>query len=815
MDRKQEDLYQRYFPGKKLKLKIPSWFPSEKISELSKAQKIGGIIGIVLLGNLLLAFIFYLSVLWGLFGKIPSAKELANIQNYTASKVYASDGEIIGKYYIENRTNIAYEDISSKLIEALIATEDARFYEHAGVDTRSMMRVMFKSILLGDKSSGGGSTISQQLAKNLYPRRSYSILTMPVNKIREMIIARRLEKVYSKEEIITLYLNTVPFGEGVFGIDVATQRFFSTTPKDIRLENAAVLVGMLKATTAYNPRNHTERAQERRNVVLDQMARNEYIDEETADSLKAIELELVYKNVTREDGLAPYFMQETSLELKKWFQENPGPDGKIYNLYTDGLKIHTTIDSRLQQYAEAAVKTHLKKLQKDFDKHWKNRELWDTSDPGIVRAMKQSDRYRNLQNAGKTEEQILENFNTPVKMKVWSWDGEEEREMTPMDSLVYYQSFLQAGFLAMEPKTGYIRAWVGGGNFQKFKYDHVTSNRQVGSTFKPIIYAAAIENGMDPCEYFPNEKVVYEEYKNWAPGNADGNYTGWYSMKGGLTKSVNTVSAAVMMKVGVDKAVDFANGFRFSQKLPADPSLVLGTADLSLMDMVGAYSAFANSGKRALPVFINRIEDSKGNVIAEFPLQQPDNFQVMDAATANLMARMLESVVDSGTARRLRYTYGLRGTIGGKTGTTQNHTDGWFMGITPDLVAGAWVGGEDRKVRFRSISLGQGANTALPIYGLFMSEYYKDKRFRKNINHSFPSPGLSASKALDCELYTENDPNTTDLLELIKMLRQRQEDRRQWQEERREDELREKMERKRERQDRWDQLFNRKKRRRY
>ncbi|MEZ4771653.1 MAG: transglycosylase domain-containing protein [Bacteroidia bacterium] len=797
MEGNQQDLYSRYFP--------------KKFSWGNKRTRII-LLASIIPATLIIGFwILYFSVLLGFFGKLPDSQELAAIQNPVASEVFSADGPMLGKYFIENRTNVKYKDISPQLVEALIATEDARFYDHAGVDNRSMMRVLVKSVILRDKSAGGGSTITQQLAKNLYPRESFSILTMPVSKIREAVIARRLEKIYSKEEIITLYLNTVSFGESVYGIDVATERFFNTDPKNIKLEDAAVLIGMLKANTYYNPRRYPEKSQERRNVVLDQMVKYGYLSQAEADSLKQLPLKLDYNNITREDGLAPYFIQEAGQDLKKWFEDNPGPDGKIYNLYTDGLKIYTTIDSKLQRYAEKAVKQHMKKLQETFDQHWKNRKLWDEKDSGIVRAMKQSDRYKSLKAAGMSEEQIMANFHQPVKMKIWTWDKEEEREMTPMDSILYYQSFLQAGFMAMEPKTGYIKAWVGGYNHQKFKYDHVTSQRQVGSTFKPIVYAAAIENGFDPCEYIPNEKVSYGTYKNWSPGNSDGKYGGFYSMKGGLTNSVNTVSAAIIMKLGVNKAVDFAENFRFSRELPEDPTLVLGTADLSLMDMVGAYSAFANQGKKALPVYISRIEDSEGNIIAEFPLQKPDNFRVMSEMTAGIMTQMLISVVDSGTARRIHSSYNLTSQIGGKTGTTQDQTDGWFIGITPSIVAGAWVGGEDRKVRFRSTSLGQGSATALPIYGLFMQQYYADSRYKKTKSDEFPSPGLSAMQSMDCRLYSETDPANSppDLLELIKMLRKRQEEKKEWQDSLQEDRLREKLDRRRERKDKWDQIFNR------
>ncbi|RMG68689.1 MAG: penicillin-binding protein, partial [Bacteroidetes bacterium] len=703
--------------------------------------------------TLLLPLAFVLSVAWGAWGPLPDRAELANIQHHTASELYSADGALLGKYFIENRTQVDFEDIAPVLVDALVATEDARFYEHSGVDTRSLMRVAFKSVLLRDESSGGGSTLSQQLAKNLYPRARRAWWYLPVAKVREMLIARRLESVYSKEELLTLYLNTVPFGESVFGIGAATERFFSCAPAELRPEEAAVLVGMLKATTAYNPRRNPERSQARRNVVLDQMVVNGYLESATADSLKALPLSLRYRNVTRSDGPAPYFRQEIAQEIQSWLDAHPAEDGHTYNLYTDGLRIHTTLDSRLQGYAEAAVSKHMASLQKDFFQHWEGRKLWDLNDPGLVRAYQQSPRYRSLKAAGKTEAEILEIFQQPRAMRVWSWEGEVEKEMSPMDSLMYYLSFLQAGFLAMEPGTGYVRAWVGGINYQHFQYDHVTAQRQVGSTFKPIVYAAALEGGMDPCQYFPNEQTVYTDYEDWSPGNADGKYGGYYSLRGGLTHSVNTISAAVIMSIGVDQAVTFARRFGFTHELPQSPSLVLGTADLTLKEMVGAYSAFANRGERTLPVYLTRIEDRQGQVIVEFPVA-PERVRVMPDYVADMMADMLQSVVDSGTASRLRRVYKLPGELGGKTGTTQNQTDGWFIGINPKLVAGAWVGGADRKVRFRSLRLGQGANTALPIYGLFMQQVMGDRRYRDIRQASFQDPGASSLMAMDCPAFT-------------------------------------------------------------
>ncbi|MEZ4847849.1 MAG: penicillin-binding transpeptidase domain-containing protein [Bacteroidia bacterium] len=541
------------------------------------------------------------------------------------------------------------------------------------------------------------------------------------------------------------------------------------------------------------------------------MARYEYLDPAKADSIKQLPLEIDYNNVTTSNGPAPYFRQHTGLLLKQWLKENPGPDGKEYSLYGDGLKIYTTIDSRLQELAEEAVSAHMKQLQASFDKHWQGRELWKKTDNRIVRAVQQSDRYQALKAQGKSEEEIQASFEKKTKMRVWTWDGMVEKEMSPLDSIIHYQSFLHAGFLAMEPKTGYIRAWVGGIEFENFQYDHITSTRQVGSTFKPFVYSAALEEGVEPCEYIENVKTVYAEYKNWAPGNADNKYEGYYSMQGGLTNSVNTISAAIMMKAKPNNVYNFVNNIGFVSDVPSEPSIVLGTAELSLMEMVGAYSAFANHGERSLPVYITRIENSKGEVIVEFPDRKPMTKKVMTQRSADMMNYMLRSVVDSGTARRLRYTYGLNSQIGGKTGTTQDQTDGWFIGITPHLVAGVWVGGEEQNVRFRSLSLGQGANTALPIYGLFMQKVYKDPRYKNTRYAKFPDLDPKLKEELDCPMYSLDDPERNQLFDLIELLKQRQEERKQWREER--DSIREEQreERRENRRSKWEEFFKKKK----
>ncbi|MEM6632249.1 MAG: transglycosylase domain-containing protein [Bacteroidota bacterium] len=714
------------------------------------------LVNLIVIGGLFLIYLlFFASIYFGAFGPIPKKAELAAIKQPVATEVYASDEVLLGRYYVQNRTEVEYESLSPWLVQGLIATEDARFYSHSGVDYRSMARVMFKSILMGDRSSGGGSTISQQLAKNLFPRKSYKILSTPINKIREALTARRLEKIYTKEEIITQYLNTVPFGETTFGIRTAAKRFFNKTPATLNIEEAATLVGMLKATSYYNPRLHPERAQERRNTVLDRMATYEVIKPSMADSLKKLEVQLTYKRFTPIEGLAPYFRAHLTGPVQEILEAYEKATGTSYNLYTEGLKIYTSIDSRLQTHAEQAVTHHMKGLQETFFKHWKDRTPWGKDVSVIERATLRSDRYKILKDRGLSEEEIIQNFATPVPMRIFSWEGEIDTVMKPIDSIMYYAKFLNAGFLAMDPHNGKIRAWVGGINFRHFKYDHVLARRQVGSTFKPIVYATALEQGYTPCEYLENEQVVYEEYENWSPGNADDQYGGLYSLAGGLTHSVNTISVALLMKAGVGPVVQKAYEMGIESDIPLEPSIALGTADLALYEMLPVYASIANGGYKTHLNYLERIEAPDGTLIYEADPPASTMDQVLSPQTAELMQRMLEQVVDSGTGRSLRYRYNLKGKIGGKTGTTQAHADGWFMGFTPSLVAGAWVGAEDPKVRFRSLSLGQGAKTALPIWGEFMRSVRKDPKLKAYRAQYRQSENFLISEQLDCPMFIE------------------------------------------------------------
>ncbi|MDX5418068.1 MAG: transglycosylase domain-containing protein [Hymenobacteraceae bacterium] len=717
---------------------------------------------------LLLAFtIFYLAVYTGLVGgNMPSRNELKAIQNNTASEVYSSDRVLLGRYYIQDRTNIGYDEIAPVAVNALIATEDARFYDHNGVDVRSVLRVFFKTLLLQQESSGGGSTLSQQLAKNLFPRKGRRLWDMPVNKMREIIIARKLEGIYSKQELLELYLNTVPMGGNLYGIERASRRFFNTTADSLKAEEAAVLIGMLKATTTYNPRLHPERSLQRRNVVLGQMAKYNYLTPQQADSLRQTPLVLNYRYITHNDGMAPYFREQLRQELVTWAASQRKKNGQPYNLYTDGLKIYTTIDSRMQRHAEQAVKKKMALLQKQFDAHWKGRTPWGNDATVIQHAMHRSDRFKKLKAAGSTDAEAEESFRKPIPMNVFSWSGNYNRTMSPMDSLAYYQRFLNTGLLAMDPTTGYVRAWVGGINHHAFKYDHVRSRRQVGSTFKPFVYAAALEKGLAPCSYFVNEQAIYPEYDNWSPRNANEQYGGEYTMRGALAHSVNTISAQMIMEAGVDRTVALAKRIGINQDLPNVPSLALGTADLSLFEMVSAYATFANGGFKAAPVYVTRIEDRNGTVIRQHH-EGKNSLRVLSRENAAIMLHLMQGVVEEGSAAKLRTEYGLRMDIAGKTGTSQEHADGWFIGITPDLVTGVWVGAESPKVRFRTLTDGQGSRTALPVWGEFMSRVAKDRAYAGYMNSRFEPLTPHLIRVLDCESFREEPPQPDNFFDRL------------------------------------------------
>jgi len=719
---------------------------------------------IILFSAFSLYVILYLMVYGGVFGKLPNEYDLTHLKQPIASEVFDYQGELLGKYFIQNRTEVAYKDISPWIIAALISTEDARFYKHSGVDHRSLARVLLKSILLQDRSSGGGSTISQQLAKNLYPRENFSLLTIPVNKIREAIVARRLESLYNKEEILTMYLNTVPFGEQAYGIGTACKRFFNKTPSELTVEEAATLVGMLKATSYYNPRLHRERARDRRNVVLHQMVKYDALEANKLDSLQQLPLQIDHQKYTPSDGPAPYFRAHLAKEIKTILKDYAEKEGETYNLFTDGLRVYTSIDARLQQYADEAVRDQMEGLQAAFFRHWSGQKPWGNDLSVIERATKRSERYKALQAKGLGYEEITQNFSEPTVMQLFSYGGDVDTMMSPLDSVIYYAQFLNAGFMAMEPQSGKVRAWVGGIDYHFFQYDHVLARRQVGSTFKPIVYAAALEQGFSPCEYLENEQVTYEAYEGWTPGNANEEYGGMYSLAGGLTHSVNTITVSLLMDTGLDAVLRQAYLMGIQSELPEEPSIALGTADLSLYEMLTVYATIANGGFPRTAEYLERIEARDGTLIYEQPnFDQKEEQAVMSARTAQLMLEMLQTVVDSGTASDLRYRYGLRGPIAGKTGTTQAHADGWFIGFTPKLVAGAWVGAEDPKVRFRSLKLGQGAKTALPIWAKFMKNVLSDAELSRYHATDFSSTDVLTQSELDCPMYISEDDEKNNL----------------------------------------------------
>ena len=702
----------------------------------------------------LIAFLLFLIVYVGFTGPVPSTDVLQKIKNPVATQVFASDGRLLGRYYIENRSNVSFKEISPNLINALIATEDSRFYQHRGIDEVALMRVFVKSVLLQNSSGGGGSTLSQQIAKNLYPRKSFGPLTMPVNKLRESIIAYRLEKLYTKEEILTLYLNTVPFAENIFGIEVASERFFNKSPAKLKVNEAATLVGMLKANNIYNPRKNPERSLERRNVVLEQMLKNGYLSEAEAKMYKAEPMELTYNLITYNEGPAPYLMEKIRPFLQSWCDDHVKEDQSVYNLYTDGLSVKTTIDFEMQMAAEKAVSDQMKNLQALFNEHWGKTKPWGNNQSVVQRAMKRSDRYRNLKRQGIGETKIKEIFKTPTSISLFAWDGTKQVVMTPLDSVQYYLKILNTGFMAMDPFSGELKAYIGGNDFRYFQYDHTLAKRQIGSTFKPIVYLAALEAGITPDTYFPNEKKVYAEYNNWSPENSHDDYSGFYSMEGALSKSINTVAVEVLMQTGISKVVDLAKRMGVKSELPQYPSLALGTASISLEEMVCVYAEIVNGGKKVNPYYLKSIESNKGVMLEKFVNNQPRE-QLASPENCHIITQMLKSVVNEGTGSAIRTEWGIDSEFAGKTGTTQDQADGWFIGMTPTLVAGAWVGGEDPSIHFRTLGTGAGGHTALPIVGQFFSQILHNSKYQAMRKSTFESPSEESLAMMAIPPYRE------------------------------------------------------------
>ena len=713
-----------------------------------------------------------IGLVWA-FADIPSFEELENPDSKLATQVIAEDGEILTTFHIENRSFVTYDELSENLVNAAVATEDVRFYNHSGIDFKSLGRVMFKTLLGGDSSQGGGSTITQQLAKTLYPREDVSSRIPGVSKIKmvwiklkEWVTAVKLERSYTKDEIMNMYMNAIFFGSNAYGIKAAAQTFFSKAPADLTVEEAATLVGMVNKPTRYNPALNPDKSLVRRNFVISQMAKAGFIEKEEADSIQQIPITLSYQVQDHNAGLGPYFrdMLRRTMNAKQpkrssyaqyedyvvdslqwadnpfygWLNKNTKTDGSKYNLDKDGLRIYTTINYKMQKYAEEAVAEHLgQDLQKSFwrDLRWKKNKPFsnDIDSKTIDQLMKQarrwSDRYRIMKAGGASDAQIRKSFTEPVKMRVFSWDkkGYIDTVMTPDDSIRYYKSHLRAAFMAIEPHTGHIKAYVGGPNYRYFKYDNVRQGkRQVGSTIKPFLYTLAMQEGMTPCDKVVNVPQTFlVNDTTWTPKSTDKDE--WIgqtvTLKWGLTKSSNNISAYLMKQYGPHAMADMMRKMGVGSYIDETYSLCVGSADISVYEMVAAYNTFPSKGVYVSPIFVTRIEDNMGNVIGEF---NNTKREAIGEHTAYLMANLMQGVVNSGTGVRLRSKYGLKGEIAGKTGTTNDQSDGWFIGYTPSLTAGVWVGAEDRQVHFESLALGGGSNMALPIWGLFMKKVLAD-----------------------------------------------------------------------------------------
>ena len=704
-----------------------------------------------------IAFLFILLlVVWM---ETPSNRELKNIQNQVASEVYSADSVLLGRYYIEDRTEVAFEDIAPCVIDALIATEDIRFYQHQGVDYVSLGRVLVKSIMQQDESAGGGSTITQQLAKNLYPRKRYWLFSMLINKLREVITARRLESIYSKKEIITLYLNTIPFADNTFGIQAAAHRFFDTTAKEIAIDQAAVLIGSLKATTYYNPRLYPDRAFYRRNVVISQMAKYEFLSKAAADTLLVKPIELKINALSHHLGLAPYFRQYLKAELINWCKNNLKADGTPYNLYADGLKIYTTINARLQQYAERAVTQQMTEVQNLFFEHWGKELPWKGKEGAVEDAIHRSSRYRKLKQQGLTEKKIIEELSKPLPMRLFTWQGEKYEEVSPIDSIKHHLQYLNAGFIALEPSSGKVKAWVGGIEHDFFQYDHVkaSTKRQVGSTFKPIVYAMAIEQGIHPCDLISAERQTYVDTAGvkWTPRNSQNDYQVDYTMKGALAYSVNTIAVKLIQEAGVQNTISLAKRMGITSEMPEVPSIALGSSSISLLEMTSAYACIANDGVAYTPYYIESIHDLDGREYTDF--KPASGTRAFSSETAQIVTKLMQTVVHEGTAARLRWKYGVFNDVAGKTGTTQANADGWFIAMTPELVMGSWVGADDPRIRFRSTELGQGSSTALPMVAYFLKQVDQDTTFTELSKMKFKPLPEELQKKMNCDLYELDD----------------------------------------------------------
>ena len=709
----------------------------------------------------------------GVWGKLPDSAQLKNIEQSLATQILDHNGEVIGKFFIFDRRPVDYEELPKHLIDALVATEDMRFYEHDGIDKRSLLRVFFKSILLQDDSAGGGSTITQQLAKNLYGRYDSGTLGLIASKFKEFIIAQRLERIYTKKEILALYFNTVPFPDNTYGIESASQKFFDKSTRFLTLNESAILVGSLKANNSYNPRLYPDRADRRKQVVIHQMLRYGYLKPQDTLALKKDTLDLHYQHYD-DYGTAPYFRERLRKDLTERLKKYKKEDGTPYDLYQDGLTIATTLDKTMQKYAEEGMREHMQALQASYVKAYGRRAPWD--DQKILQSsLKKLPRYKKWSQAGLSEDQITDSLNKKREMYIFDYKEREKKEMLSVkDSLSYYLSLLNCGFMAMEPRSGNVLAYVGGIDYAHFKYDHVSqSKRMVGSTFKPFLYTTALEQGMDPCTYYSDAEETYiVDGKKWEPSNAESEKEEdkdiSYSLLGALSRSVNTVAVKVILDLGFQKVIDQAEKMGINTELPKVPSLALGTAEVRLKDLATAYAPFLNNGKTIKPRYITKITDRKGRVLFEAePLKPEDEKKVMTDFTRQSMIQMMRATVNEGTATRLRYTYGLKNDIAGKTGTTQDNKDGWFIGLTPKLVTATWVGNDDYRIGFNSTRLGQGANSALPIFAKFYKKLSADTAYAKITSARFKKPSKKVIESLDCPSIKEDKNVIGDFFQSI------------------------------------------------
>lgn len=769
---------------------------------------------IYIIGILTVVSIFY-RIASGKMGYMPTFTELENPKSDLASEVYSDDGKVLGKFYRENRSPVRFNDLSPHLVKALQATEDARFYEHSGIDSRGLTRVLVKTVLLGQRT-GGGSTITQQLAKNLYGRdttkysnKAAKAWGMIKIKLKEWVTAIKLEKNYTKQEIMAMYLNTVPFSHNAFGIKAASKTYFNTSPDSLRVEEAAVLVGMLKGPARFNPLTNyppkRRRAHNRRNTVFAQMVKYGFLADSVRKVLAVDSIKLKVNKSNHLSGLAPYFRtylsnrmtakepikskyknpaswKKDSTEwadnpLQGWCRKNQKPDGTNYDIYNDGLRIFTSLDSRMQRYAEEAMTEHMTELQSLFMKKKRYNKGWGKKGPFARRLSEKdidrilhlskvrSERYNSMRSFGMSKSEIDKSFNTPTEMRVFSWQGERDTIMTPMDSIRYYKYYLNSGFMSIEPQTGLVKAYIGGIDFKHFKYDHaLKAKRQVGSTFKPFIYTLAMQGGFSPCHKIPNIDYTFVLPEGQVPPT----YTPTYStnkyikqfdgkmitLKFGLAHSMNQISAWVLKQYTPQAAIQIARAMGVKSHLDPVPSLCTGAAEVTLSEMVSAYTTFPNKGVHTQPVFVTRIEDKHGNVLASFT---PKKNVAVSEETAYKMVSMMQGVVDFGTSQRIRYRYKLKNPIAGKTGTTNDNSDGWFIGMTPELVSGAWVGGEERSIRFASTLYGQGGNMALPIWALYMQKVYADPSLSYS-KGDFPVPRGYDKNTLNCRNYDSTHP---------------------------------------------------------